>query len=136
MPELSFSEMLRLGGVPSYISVLAVTVILGLLVGGFVTLAPKSRRRPSGAAVKKWSWAMLISGLVCAFNGGVGTITGLINVYRAAAAAGGNASAVMAQGVFEVLFNVVFGFGFAFLALFGYLAVRLAAGEGRLADKS
>jgi hypothetical protein len=47
--------------------------------------------------------------------------------YRAAAAAGADAGAVMAQGAFEVLFNVAFGFMFAFLAVFGFATMRLVA---------
>lgn len=35
--------------------------------------------------------------------------------------------AILAQGVYEVLFNVVFGFGLAFVALYGFAAVRLLA---------
>jgi uncharacterized membrane protein YfcA len=138
MAELTLSEMLRLGGIPTYLSALAGIFILILIIIGYFTVAPYARKRPHGPTVKKWSWAILICGLVCAFNGGVGTITGLMNVHRAAAAAGGGAGDVMAQGAFEVLFNVAFSFAFAWLALFGYLSVRLVAateGAPRLAAK-
>lgn len=132
MADLTFSEMLRLGGVPTYITLTAGIMIIALIISGFVTVVPKARKRPHGPAVVKWSWTILICGFVCALNGGVGTFLGMHNVHRAAAAAGVEAGAVMAQGVFEVLFNVIFGFGLAFLALFGYAAVRLvAAGEGK-----
>ena len=130
MADLTFSEMLRLGGVPMYISFLAGIFIITLIIMGYFTVAPYARKRPHGPLVKKWTWAILICGLVSAFNGGVGTITGLVNVHRAAAAAGVDAGAVMAQGVFEVLFNVAFSFMFAWLAFFGYATMRLvAAGE-------
>ncbi len=127
MAELTFSEMLRLGGVPTYISFLAGIFIVTLTIMGYFTVAPYARKRPNGPVVKKWSWAIFICGLICAFNGGVGTVTGLVNVHRAAAAAGADAGAVMAQGVFEVLFNVAFSFAFAWLALFGYATMRLVA---------
>ena len=131
MAELTFSEMLRLGGVPTYISVLAGIFIVTLTIMGYFTVAPYARKRPHGPLTKKWAWAILICGLVCAFNGGVGTITGLVNVHRAAAAAGFDAGAVMAQGVFEALFNAAFSFMFAFLAVFGFASMRLvAAREG------
>jgi len=127
MTDLTFSEMLRLGGIPTYVSFLAGIFIITLIIMGYFTIAPYARTRPHGPVVKKWAWAILVCGLVCAFNGGVGTITGLVNVHRAAAAAGVDAGAVMAQGVFEVLFNVVFSFMFAWLAFFGYATMRLVA---------
>jgi hypothetical protein len=127
MPELTLFEMLRLGGVPSYLSFILGIFIVVLIVLGYVAVAPYARRRPHAPLVKTWAWAIMACGLVCAFNGGVGTITGLANVYRAAAAAGADAGAVMAQGVFEVLFNVAFGFMFAFLAIFGFATMRLVA---------
>ena len=127
MPELTLFEMLRLGGVPAYISFILGILIIILVVLGYAVVAPYARRRPDGPLVKRWAWAIFICGFVCAFNGGVGTITGMANVYRAAAAAGVDAGAVMAQGVFEVLFNVAFGFTFAWLALFGYATMRLVA---------
>ncbi|UCH78610.1 MAG: hypothetical protein JSU81_01275 [Candidatus Coatesbacteria bacterium] len=127
MPELTLSEMLRLGGYPAYLSFFFGILIVLLIIKGFVITAPRARRNPRSRLLKMWSWVILIAGLICAFNGGVGTITGLKNVYRAAAAAGADASAVLAQGVFEVTFSIVFGFMFAWLALFGYATVRLAA---------
>ncbi len=129
MAELTFSEMLRLGGVPTYLSFILGIVIIVLIVIGYVAVAPYARLRPNGPLVKVWAWVILISGLVCAFNGGLGTITGLVNVHRAAAAAGADAGAVMAEGAFEVLFNVAFGFMFAWLALFGYATMRLVAAK-------
>jgi hypothetical protein len=135
MPELTFSETLRLGGVPTYISLTFGIMIIALIISGFVTVVPKARKRPGGPAVVKWSWTILICGFVCALNGSVGTFLGMHNVHRAAAAAGIEAGAVMAQGVFEVLFNVIFGFGLAFLALLGYLSVRLVAATEKPADK-
>ncbi len=129
MAELTFSEMLRLGGVPTYISVLAGIFIVALTIMGYFTVAPYARKRPHAPLVKRWAWAILVCGLVCAFNGGVGTVTGLVNVHRAAAAAGSDAGAVMAQGVFEVLFNVAFGFMFAWLAVFGFATMRLVASK-------
>ncbi len=127
MAELTFFEMLRLGGVPSYLSFVLGIFIIVLIVLGYVAVAPYARRRPHAPVVKTWAWAIMVCGLVCAFNGGVGTITGLANVHRAAAAAGVDAGAVMAQGVFEVLFNVAFGFMFAWLAVFGFATMRLVA---------
>jgi hypothetical protein len=127
VPELTLFEMLRLGGVPTYLSFILGMVIVVLVVLGYAVVAPYARRRPHAPLVKAWAWAILSCGLVCAFNGGVGTITGLTNVYRAAAAAGADAGAVMAQGAFEVLFNVAFGFMFAFLAVFGFATMRLVA---------
>lgn len=127
MPELTFSEMLRLGGVPTYLSFILGIFIIVLTIMGYFSVAPYARTRPHGPVVKKWAWAILICGLVCAVNGGVGTITGLVNVHRAAAAAGVDAGAVMAQGVFEVLFNVAFSFTFAWLAVFGFASMRLVA---------
>jgi hypothetical protein len=127
MPDLTLFEMLRLGGVPTYLSFTLGILIIVLVVLGYVAVAPYARRRPHAPFVKTWAWAVLVCGLVCAFNGGVGTITGMANVYRAAAAAGADAGAVMAQGAFEVLFNVAFGFMFAFLAVFGFATMRLAA---------
>lgn len=129
MAELTFSEMLRLGGIPTYISFLAGIFIVTLTIMGYFTVAPYARKRPHGPLVKKWAWAILICGLVCAVNGGVGTITGLVNVHRAAAAAGVDAGAVMAQGAFEVLFNVAFNFMFAWLAFFGFASMRLVAAK-------
>jgi hypothetical protein len=119
--------MLRLGGVPAYLSFILGILIVILIILGYVAVAPYARKRPDGPLVKLWAWVILVAGFICAFNGGVGTITGLANVHRAAAAAGADAGAVMAQGAFEVLFNVAFGFAFAWLALFGYATMRLAA---------
>jgi hypothetical protein len=127
MAELTFPEMLRLGGVPTYLSFILGILIIVLIILGYVVVAPYARRRPDGPLVKLWAWVILVAGFICAFNGGAGTITGMVKVYRAAAAAGVDAGAVMAQGVFEVLFNVAFGFTFAWLALFGYATMRLAA---------
>jgi len=129
MAELTFSEMLRLGGVPTYLSFFLGILIVILILIGYFAVAPYARKRPNGPLVRGWGWVILISGLVCAFNGGLGTITGLVNVHRAAAAAGAGAGAVMAEGAFEVLFNVAFGFMFAWLALFGYATMRLAAAK-------
>ncbi len=127
MPELTLFEMLRLGGFPAFVSFFLGILIVLLIIKGYVITAPRAKKDPEGRRLRTWSWVILIAGLICAFNGGVGTITGLTNVYRAAAAAGVDAGAVMAQGVFEVLFNVAFGFMFAWLAFFGYATVRLAA---------
>ncbi|MEE9458049.1 MAG: hypothetical protein V3W11_12965 [bacterium] len=127
MAELTFSEALRLGGVPTYISLMFGIMIIALIISGFITVVPKARKRPRGPAVAKWSWTILICGFVCALNGSVGTFLGMHNVYRAAAAAGVDAGAVMAQGVFEVLFNVAFSFMFAWLAFFGYATMWLVA---------
>ena len=129
MTELTFSEALRLGGVPTYISLTFGIMIIALIISGFVTVVPKARKRPGGPAVVKWSWTILICGFVCALNGGVGTLLGMHNVHRAAAEAGVGAGAVMAQGVFEVLFNVAFSFMFAWLAFFGYATMRLVAAK-------
>jgi hypothetical protein len=129
MAELTLSEMLRLGGFPAFVSFFLGVLIVLLILKGYIITAPRARRHPGSRLLKIWSWVILIAGFVCAFNGGVGTITGLKNVYRHAAAAGANAAAVMAQGVFEVTFSIIFGFMFAWLALFGYATVRLLAAK-------
>jgi hypothetical protein len=119
--------MLRLGGVPTYLSFVLGMVIIVLIVLGYAAVAPSGRRGNGGSAAKVWSWAILACGFICAFNGGIGTITGLVNVHRAALGGMMDAGAVMAEGTFEVLFNVAFGFMFAWLALFGYATTtRLA----------
>ncbi|NIT35732.1 MAG: hypothetical protein GTN49_04420 [candidate division Zixibacteria bacterium] len=127
MAELTLSEMLRLGGAPAYLSFFFGISIVVLIVIGYVAVGPYARRRPNGPLVKTWAWVIMLAGLVCAFNGGVGTIAGLANVHRAAAA--GGAGAVMGEGAFEVLFNVAFGFMFAWLAVFGYATTRLVAAK-------
>jgi hypothetical protein len=128
MPDLTLFEMLRLGGVPTYLSFILGIVIGVLVVLGYAVVAPYARRRPHAPFVKAWAWAILICGLVCAFNGGVGTVTGLANVYRAAhGVTVESPTYALAQGSFEVLFNVAFGFMFAFLAVFGFATMRLAA---------
>lgn len=129
MSELTLSEMLRLGGVPAYLSFFLGIVIVVLIVIGYVAVGPYARLRPNGPFVKAWAWVIMLAGLVCAFNGGVGTITGLANVHRAAASPGVDAGAAMAEGAFEVLFNVAFSFMFAWLALFGYATMRLVAAK-------
>jgi hypothetical protein len=129
MAELTLSEMLRLGGVPAYLSFFLGILIVVLILVGYFAVAPYARRRPHGPAVKWWAWVIMLAGLVCAFNGGLGTVTGLVNVHRAAAAAGVDAGAVMAQGVFEVLFNVAFSFMFAWLAIFGFATMRVVAAK-------
>ena len=91
--------------------------------------SPALARKYAIPAVAKWSWTILLCGFACALNGSVGTFLGMYNVYRAAAAAGVSAGAVMAQGVFEVLFNVAFGFMFAWLAVFGFATMRLVASK-------
>jgi hypothetical protein len=129
MPELTLSEMLRLGGVPTYLSFILGMFIIVLVILGYVAVAPYARTRPHGPVVKQWAWAILICGLVCAVNGGIGTIMGLTNVHRAALEGAVDAGAVMAEGVFEVLFNVAFGFMFAWLAVFGFATMRIAAAK-------
>jgi hypothetical protein len=133
MPELTLFEMLRLGGVPTYVSVLAGIFIIILILVGYFVVAPYARRRPHAPLVKAWAWAILLCGLVCAFNGGVGTITGLTNVYRAAhSVTAESPTYALSQGAFEVLFNVAFGFMFAWLAVFGFATMRLVASrEGK-----
>jgi hypothetical protein len=130
MPPLTLAEMLRLGGIPTYISALAGVIIIALTVMGYAAVAPRARRQPAAAFPRGWSWAILICGLVCAFNGGAGTITGLMNVNTPAGAAGAAAADLTAYGAFEVLFNVAFSFMFAWLALFGYASTKLIAGRG------
>jgi len=128
MPELTLSEMLRLGGMPTYLSFIVGIIIVVLIILGYAVVAPYARRRPHAPFVKTWAWAILICGLVCAFNGGVGTMTGLTNVYRAAhSVTVESPTYALAQGSFEVLFNVAFGFMFAFLAVFGFATMRLVA---------
>lgn len=130
MAELTLFEMLRLGGVPAYLSFFLGILIVVLILIGYFAVAPYARRRPHGPVVKRWAWVIMLAGLVCAFNGGVGTITGLVNVHRAAAqGVGPEAGAIMAQGVFEVLFNVAFGFMFACLAIFGFATMRIVAAK-------
>jgi hypothetical protein len=130
MVELTLSEMLRLGGIPAYLSFFFGILIVVLILIGYFTVAPYARKRPNGPVVKAWAWVIMLAGLVCAFNGGVGTVTGLVNVHRAAAqGVGPEAGAIIAQGAFEVLFNVAFSFMFAWLALFGYATMRLAAAK-------
>ncbi len=124
MTPVTLGEMMRLGGYGAYFSFALGVILVVLLVVGFILAAGK---RTGG--LKGWGWAVLIAGFFCALNGGAGTLMGLTNIAAAAAGAGGDAAAadVMAQGVYEVLYNVAFGFAFAFLALFGYAAVRLVA---------
>lgn len=130
MAELTFFEMLRLGGVPTYLSFIVGILIVFLVVLGYGAVAPYARKRPHALFVKAWAWAILICGLICAFNGGVGTITGLSNVYRAAhSVTVESPTYALAQGSFEVLFNVAFGFMFAFLAVFGFATMRLVAAK-------
>ncbi|MGD8719539.1 MAG: hypothetical protein PVH29_12060 [Candidatus Zixiibacteriota bacterium] len=129
MNDLSLTEALHLGGVPAYISLAAGIVIIAHIISGFVTALSKNRPESARRLFGKRIWVLLISGFVCALNGSVGTFLGMVNVHRAAVAAGPTAGAIMAQGVFEVLFNVIFGFGFAFLALFGFAALRLVAAQ-------
>jgi CHASE2 domain-containing sensor protein len=130
MYDLTLTEALHLGGLPTYISLAAGIVIIANIISGFVTGLSKARPESARRPFTRRTWILLISGFVCALNGSVGTFLGMVNVHRAVAAAGLSAGAVMAQGVFEVLFNVIFGFGFAFLALFGFAALRLIAAEG------
>ena len=40
MAELTFSEALRLGGVPTYISLTFGIMIIALIISGFVTVVP------------------------------------------------------------------------------------------------
>jgi hypothetical protein len=95
---------------------------------GYFAVAPYARRRPHAPLVKTWAWAILACGLICAVNGGIGTITGLTNVYRAAHSVTVESPVyALAEGSFEVLFNVAFGFMFSWLAVFGFATMRLVA---------
>jgi len=122
MAHITLAEMLRLGGFGAYFSFALGVILVVLLVVGFTLAAGRK-------GLNGWGWAVLIAGFLCACNGGAGTLAGMTRIARSAAGAGGDAAAadILAQGTYEVLYNVVFGFAFAFLALFGYAAVRLIA---------
>jgi len=131
MAELTLWEMLRLGGYGAYSSFFLGIIIVVLMALGYLAVAPYARRRPGAPLVRAWGWTILLAGFVCAFNGAVGTLMGMVNIYHAVAPAPPpQAQALLAQGVFEVLFNLTFGFAFAFVALFGYATTRLLAGRG------
>jgi len=124
MTPVTLGEMLRLGGMGAYLSAVLGAALVVLVVVGFVLAAARKK-----GALRTWGWLVVVAGFICAGNGAAGTIAGLTKIAAAASAAGSDAAtaALLAQGVYEVLYNVSFGFGFAFLAAFGLAAVALVA---------
>jgi hypothetical protein len=118
------------GGFGTWAATFFGVVVLFLILIGIILAFTAGRRKPDGALMKTWSVVVLALGFLCALVGLTGTITGLSNVFEhVAAAPPEDAGYLLATGVYEANFNVIVGFFFAFVSLFGWALVRTVAGR-------
>jgi hypothetical protein len=121
-----------MGGIGTLLCVILGAILLLVLVVGYILAFVVGRKDPDGLPMKIWGHITLGIGFLTALFGSTGACLGLMNIHKCVSAAAlgdpagkAEAAALMAQGMFEVSFNTLFGFFFAFLALFGFLSVRL-----------
>ncbi len=119
-------DFIRMGGIGTLLSVILGVVLILLIFVGYILAFTIGRKDPNGLAMKIWGHITLGTGFLAALFGFVGTFWGLHNIWAYSAAVPAmEAPAVMAQGLFEVSFNFIFGFFFALLAIFAFLSVKL-----------
>ena len=124
-------DIMTWGGFGTWAAAFFGVVILFLILIGIILAFTGGRWKPDGALMKTWAVVTLALGFLCALVGLTGTITGLSNVFEhVAAAPPGDAGYLLATGVYEANFNVIVGFFFAFVSLFGWALVRTIAGRG------
>jgi hypothetical protein len=117
-----------MGGIGTLLSVLVGVVLILLVIVGYILAFAVGRKNPNGLAMKIWGHLTLGAGFLAALFGFIGTFWGLHNILAySAAVPPPEIPAVMAQGMFEVSFNSLFGFFFALLAIFSFLSVKSIA---------
>ncbi len=128
---LSPIDIMVWGGYATWAAAFLGIVILFFILAGIILAFTEGRRKPHGAVMKTWAVLVLALGFLCAFVGVAGTLTGLSNVFaHVAAAPPEDAGYLLATGIYEANFNVIVGFFFAFLSLFGWALVRTIAEKG------
>ena len=119
-------DFIRMGGIGTMLSVVLGIILILLIFVGYVLAFALGRKNPNGLPMKIWGHLTLGTGFLIALFGFIGTFWGLHNIWAYSAAVPPmEAPAVMAHGLFEVIFNFLFGFFFGLLALFGFLSVKL-----------
>lgn len=123
---MCITDIIHMGGIGTLMSVILGVIVLLLLVVGYILAFVVGRKNPNGLPMKIWGHLTLGTGFLAALFGFIGTFWGLHNIMAySAAVSPPEMLAVMAQGMFEVSFNFLFGFFFALLAIFGFLSVKL-----------
>ena len=123
---MCITDIIHMGGIGTLMSVILGVFLILLIIVGYILAFVVGRKNSGGLAMKIWGHLTLGAGFLVALFGFVGTFWGLHNVWAySAAVPPPEMPAVMAQGMFEVSFNFLFGFFFALLALFGFLSVKL-----------
>ena len=132
-------EFIRFGGIGVPVNLLFGTLLIVLLFVGYILAFVFGREKPDGVVLKIWGHLTVGTGFMTALVGFVGTMLGMIKIYtymESVTLVGDSEfadySSIMAQGMFEVSFNFLLGFFLAFLAVFGYLSVRLIARRGNV----
>ena len=119
-------EIIKIGGIGTLLSVILGVILIILIFVGYILAFVLGRKKPNGLPMKIWGHITLGAGFLSALFGFIGTFWGLHNIWAYLGTVPPvEASAIMAQGLFEVSFNLLFGFFFALLALFGFLSVKL-----------
>jgi len=119
-------EFIKMGGIGTLLSVILGVILILLIFVGYVLAFAVGRKDPNGLPLKIWGHITLGTGFLITLFGFIGSFWGLHNIQAYLGTVPPiEASALMAQGLFEVSFNFLFGFFFALLALFGFLSVKL-----------
>jgi len=119
-------DFIRMGGIGTLLSVLLGVILIILMLVGYILAFVVGRKNPNGLPMKIWGHITLGVGFLSALSGFIGTFWGLHNIWaHLGMVPPPEAPAIMAQGLFEVSFNFLFGFFFALLAIFAFLSVKL-----------
>ncbi|MCP4229799.1 MAG: hypothetical protein GY771_06585 [bacterium] len=123
---MCITDIIHMGGIGTLFSVILGVILILLLFVGYILAFAVGRKDPNGLPMKIWGHLTLGTGFSIALIGFIGTFWGLHNIWAYLGTVPPmEASGIMAQGLFEVSFNFLFGFFFALLALFGFLSVKL-----------
>ncbi|UCE27729.1 MAG: MotA/TolQ/ExbB proton channel family protein [Candidatus Coatesbacteria bacterium] len=128
---LSPADIMVWGGWGTWIATFFGIIILFLILIGIILAFTAGRKKPDGALMKTWAVVILALGFLCGLAGLMGTITGLSNVFENIMdVPPGEMGYWLATGIYEANFNVIVGFFFALVSLFGWAFVRTILRRG------
>jgi hypothetical protein len=118
------------GGYAAWASAFLGIIILFLILAGIILAITVGQKKPFNVTMVTWAIITLALGFICMVLGVSGTVTGLCNTFAYVAEVPSDETAgLIVQGVYESYYNLIVGFFFAFVSLFGWALVRTIAGR-------